>query len=187
MTTNGYTSTLLPDIFGHQPGSRGGIVPKRTQLAAYTVPQRFIDAGGELDFSFVARGFYNASDVYRLGLPPQMVEEEMYGLTTSDGTIVLGSELAQRAGDIDGEDRRWMGHSNDSEVFEEPIACAFSPRFGLCLMSDIYGIMIPGQTIARFRGLILKDGTKNLRLLGRECSERGLGTSALVYWGDDAN
>lgn len=93
-------------------------------MAAYTLPQRFLEFGGDLDFSFNIRGFYNSSTSASSG-QSQVTEEEIYGLTTSDGTLVLGSELAQRASDIKGEDRRWTGHWNDSEVFPETSACKF--------------------------------------------------------------
>ncbi|KAF8295426.1 DAO-domain-containing protein [Clavulina sp. PMI_390] len=123
ITTNGYTSTLLPALF------MGRIVPKRTQMAAYTPPMGFLSRGGELEFTFNIRGHYDNATWPSSGSEVDVIShgrarassrwpsgfEEAYGLTTSDGGIVMGGELAQRASDRDGVP--WLGEVDDSTVF----------------------------------------------------------------------
>lgn len=121
VTTNGFTSTLLPSFF------MGHIVPKRSQMAAYTPPAGF---GEPLDFTFNIRGIYNESTTASLGTHHSWLKgfEEAYGLTTSDGTLVMGGELAHRASDNDGV--QWLGSIDDTNVFERTTECMSVIRSG---------------------------------------------------------
>jgi glycine/D-amino acid oxidase-like deaminating enzyme len=114
VTTNGFTSTLLSSLL------MGRIVPKRSQMAAYTPPASF---GGPLDFTYNIRGIYNQSTTPLLGLHHGWLQgfEEAYGLTTSDGTLIMGGELAHRASDIDNV--QWVGSIDDTNVFEGTTEC----------------------------------------------------------------
>lgn len=117
VATNGFTSTLLPSLF------TGRIVPKRSQMAAYTPPASF---GDPLDFTFNIRGTYHESMRASPGMQRGWLKgsEEAYGLTTSDGTLIIGGELAHRASDIDGV--QWVGSIDDTEVFERTTECMFA-------------------------------------------------------------
>ena len=117
VATNGFTSTLLPSLF------MGRIVPKRSQMAAYTTPTSF---GDPLDFTFNIRGTYHESMKTSLGMQYSWLKgiEEAYGLTTSDGTLIMGGELAHRASDIDGV--QWVGSIDDTKVFERTTECMFA-------------------------------------------------------------
>jgi hypothetical protein len=47
--------------------------------------------------------------------------EEGYGLTTMDGTLIMGSSEAQHASDIDGVP--WVGSADDSVIFNRTTEC----------------------------------------------------------------
>lgn len=114
-------------------------------MAAYTLPESF---GPPLEFTYNIRGVRNSSSSLGSDEEEMNVEqnpldmlgversaggafEEAYGLTTSDGTLVMGSDLAQRASDEDGV--RWLGSADDTAVFEKTTECAQS----FCLHSLI--------------------------------------------------
>lgn len=42
-------------------------------------------------------------------------------MTTSDGSLIVGGELAQRASDVDGVD--WVGSIDDTRVFLRTTEC----------------------------------------------------------------
>lgn len=82
-------------------------------MAAYTIPESF----GPLDFTFGVRGF-------SAGRNPPSKAEEAYGLTTIDGTLIMGSSEAQHASDVDGVP--WVGSANDSIIFNRTTECKSS-------------------------------------------------------------
>jgi len=75
-------------------------------MAAYTVPE-FLLANWRFNSTFGVRGLLSNTSTDN---------EDGYGMTTYDGTLVAGSELAQIASISEDEPHPWMNHTDDSRV-----------------------------------------------------------------------
>src|SRR5258708_3781001 len=121
LATNGYTRHLLESSCGESfsPPSHfrrllaGAVMPKRYQMAAYTVPELLL-ANWRFNFTFGVRGLFSNTSTDN---------EDGYGMTTYDGTLVAGSELAQIASISEDEPHPWMNHTDDSRVLGPTTEC----------------------------------------------------------------
>ncbi|KAF8325185.1 FAD dependent oxidoreductase-domain-containing protein [Cantharellus anzutake] len=118
LATNGYTRHLLQSSCGMPPppSSINGwlqvlsraVTPKRYQMAAYTIPESLLSSW-RFNFTFGVRGPLSNGSTDKEG---------GYGITTYDGTLVAGSELAQIASIVEDGPDPWMNQTDDSIVLQ---------------------------------------------------------------------